>query len=89
MNVMRVSLAPTSFLAMKGNKYPASQIGLENLLRKLIEKGMAARNVESCEVTYEQGLRWEDRNVDRLVVVYPQQLKDVDFIELRSFWTQS
>ncbi len=79
MNVMRVNLAPNSFLAMKGNKYPANQVGLENLLKKLIEKGELLRVVENCHVTISKALQWEDRIVDKVEIVLSRKQDSIEF----------
>ena len=39
MGLVTVELSPQSSLAMLGNRYPITEIGIEKLLRKLIEKG--------------------------------------------------
>ena len=46
------NLDPTGFLAMKGNKYPIYDAGLENLTLKLIEKAERDRLAGHCEVRY-------------------------------------
>lgn len=79
MNVMRVNLEPTSMLAMRGNKYPANQVGFENLLRKLIEKGLSDRDEVDCIVEIETDHRWEERPAQRIVVTHPQKKPSVDF----------
>lgn len=39
LGLVKVELSPQSSLAMLGNRYPITEIGIEKLLRKLIEKG--------------------------------------------------
>ena len=39
LGLVTVELSPQSSLAMLGNRYPITEIGIEKLLRKLIEKG--------------------------------------------------
>lgn len=51
LNVMRVSLPPDSFLAMRGNRYPITQIGMTNLVRKLIERGELDQQTASATVS--------------------------------------
>ena len=78
MNVMRVKLDPEGPLAMLGNKYPASTVGLETLLRKLIETGLRDRDVPTVQVTIED-ITFEAVKAKRIVVVHPEPLPDVDF----------
>jgi hypothetical protein len=57
-------LVPTGALAMADNKYPITDIGLENLLMKLKDKGTAdrARNRPTeCEVKFQKGAKIDDR----------------------------
>jgi hypothetical protein len=79
MNLIRVNLAPDSGLAMQGNKYPASQVGLENLLQKLIEKGTRDRQMPDCKVEVIDDLSWEDRTVKKIIVIHEKKSPLVDF----------
>lgn len=49
-NLVRLELEPTGMLAMMGNKYPITEIGLVKLVEKLIEKGERDRELGDCEV---------------------------------------
>ena len=42
--LVRVELARDHFLAMRGNRYPIDQLGIENLLKKAVERGERDRN---------------------------------------------
>ena len=48
-------LEPDGYLAMAGQKYPLTDIGVENLLVKLIEKGERDRQHGPCYVKLEAG----------------------------------
>lgn len=58
-----VWLEPTGILAMRGQRYPIYDVGLRNLIDKLIEVGerdkAAGRN--SCEVTFREGAKINGR----------------------------
>ncbi len=79
LNVMRVSLEPTSSLAMMGNKYPVTQIGIGNLLTKLIDKGERDRLVENCQVVVHAGHRVGDRSCQLIQVTHPELRDGLDF----------
>lgn len=55
LNVMRVRLEPEGFLAMRGNRYPVTQIGLTNLVRKLIQRGERDLEGDNVVVTMSTG----------------------------------
>jgi hypothetical protein len=71
-NLARIPLAPTSPLAMAGNRYPISDIGLEKLLEKLIEKGERDRLLGGCEVEIIDHVEVAGRNCQRIVVTHPE-----------------
>jgi hypothetical protein len=47
-SMMTAKLEPTNFLAMRGQRYPITELGLTNLVRKLIERG--SRDVDNPDV---------------------------------------
>lgn len=49
-NLLRLELDPTGTLAMIDNKYPITEIGLERMVEKLIEKGQRDRAFSPCDV---------------------------------------
>jgi hypothetical protein len=51
----RFYLDPTGFLAMKGQRYPIYDAGVENLIIKLIQKAERDRAAGPCEVNYREG----------------------------------
>lgn len=71
LNLARIPLAPTSPLAMAGNRYPISDIGLEKLLEKLIEKGERDRLLGGCEVEIFKDVEVAGRECERIVVTHP------------------
>ena len=72
LNLARIPLAPTSPLAMAGNRYPISDIGLEKLLEKLIEKGERDRLLGGCEVEIIDNVEVAGRSCQRIVVTHPE-----------------
>ena len=78
-NVMRVSLAPTDTLAMLGNKYPITEIGLAKLMEKLIEKGERDKRVGPCQVTIKSGSEVGGRPCQLIQVTHPNRDPRFDF----------
>jgi hypothetical protein len=78
-NLMRVSLAPTDTLAMLGNKYPITEIGLQRLIEKLIEKGERDKLAGDCSVVIEPGHRVGDRPCRLIQVTHPEPDPRFDF----------
>ncbi len=79
LNVMRISLEPTSSHAMKGNLYPVTMIGMRNLLLQIIEKGERDTQQASCRVTIQRGLKLNDRVVTLIESTHPQPQGDIDY----------
>ena len=72
-------LDPEGWLAMKGQRYPAHQAGMENLVVKLIEKATRDRAAGLCEVVYRDGVRINGRECSVIEVVHPEQRAPYDF----------
>jgi hypothetical protein len=78
MNVTRVSLKPDGALAMMGNRYPITQIGMGKLFSKLIEKGERDRNLGDCQVTVRDEI-YEELACQVIEVVHPEKKPGLDF----------
>ncbi|MDZ4851272.1 MAG: DUF1571 domain-containing protein [Pirellulaceae bacterium] len=79
MNLMSVQLAPTGSLAMMGNKYPITGIGMANLYKKLIEKGERDRRNGNCEVTFREHEIVNSHDVAMIEVKHPAKYSHFDF----------
>lgn len=75
------SLAPTSTLAMIGNRYPITEIGLLNLTKRLIEVGEHDMRYPSdqAKATYHPKAKVEGRDCEAYVFVHPVKSKDFTF----------
>lgn len=80
-----VSLEPTSPLAMKGNRYPITEIGLQNLVRRLIEVGEKDSQYGECEVNFYQGAKINGRTCTCIQVVHPVPRRNFLFHIARIF----
>jgi hypothetical protein len=70
---------PTDRIAMRGNRYPITDIGLENLVTKLIEKAERDRQHGECTVQFKPGVKINGRGCTMLEVVHPQPRPHFDF----------
>lgn len=78
-------LEPDGYLAMAGQKYPLTDIGLENLLVKLIEKGERDKQYGHCHVKLEGGAKVGGRECSILEVVHPVQKPHYEFHKAQIF----
>jgi hypothetical protein len=77
-------LAPNSDLAMQGNRYPITEFGIENLLRRLIESARDELNY-TCHVEYLPEAMINGRRVDGVVVTHPDTEPRAPFFQARIF----
>ena len=73
------AMEPTSWLAMQGQRYPITDLGLEVLLTKLIERGERDKSHGECQVSFTPGAKVAKRSCTVLQVVQPQQAAHFDF----------
>lgn len=72
-------LDPTGYLAMAGQRYPLTDIGLENLVHKLIERGEKDKRHGQCQVDLIPGAKVGGRSCSILQVTHPEQESHFDF----------
>ena len=66
-----LSLDPNGLIAMRGNKYPITEIGLLNLVDKLVEVGEKDLTHGECTVNYYEGIKSGDRECTMIEVIHP------------------
>jgi len=66
-----VSLKPTSTLAMSGNRYPITEMGMRRLLERLLEIGSNDVKYGECTVNWIQGAKVNNRICTCIQVVHP------------------
>lgn len=81
-NLLRAWLKPDSFLAMSGNRYPITQIGMTNLIKKLIERGEHDLKTATATVTITDGHRVGDRECQLIRVRHAEPNGDPDDFSL-------
>jgi hypothetical protein len=80
-----VWLKPDAPIAMMGNLYPITDIGLENLVVKLIERAQREKKVGDCEVKTLKGAKINERVCTLLQVKHPEKKPDYDFFLAQIF----
>ena len=74
-----VSLDPNGMMAMRGQRYPITEMGIENLVTKLIEKGERDKKQGVCGVEFLRGAKVGGRPCTVLSVKHDQKLPCFDF----------
>jgi hypothetical protein len=73
-----VELDPKGMLAMRGQRYPITDMGVENLCLKLIEKGQRDRQYGECQVE-NKAAKIGDRTGTLISVNHPIERPHFDF----------
>lgn len=79
LNVMRVNLDPQGSMAMRGNRYPITDAGIENLVEKLIERGERDRAHGFCDVEFFENAKVLDRTCTMIQVKHDEDRAPFDF----------
>ncbi len=84
-----LSLDPLNAAAMRDNRYPITEIGIENLLRRLVEMGEEelARRVPAlpCRVDFFSDASVNGRRCTTIQVTRPQRANDIHFFQARVY----
>lgn len=80
-----VSIPPDGMLAMRGQRYPMTEIGVENLIVKLIERGERAVQFPDVQCEFRKNARVKDRTCTVLQVTQPTKRPDSDFYQAQVF----
>ena len=80
-----VSLKPQSMLAMQGNRYPITEIGVENLARRLVEVAEHDKKFGECEVNFFPGAKVNGRVCTCIQVTHPTPRRNFRFHLARVF----
>ena len=71
-----VNLKPNSPMAMQGNRYPITEVGLLNLTRRLVEVGESDRKYGECEVQEYPNAKINNRTATCIQVTHPTPRKN-------------
>jgi len=79
LNLARWNLPPNGTIAMNGNKYPITEIGLVNLLELMIERGRRDRAYGKCEISFDPKVEVDGRKCVLLEIRHPKKEGPYDF----------
>jgi hypothetical protein len=85
MGLVTAYLDPTSDLAMRGNRYPITEVGILNLVERLIEVGERDMDYGECEVQWFDGAKINGRPCKCVQIVHPYPRKNFRFHKVHIF----
>lgn len=80
-----VSIKPDGIIAMQGQRYPITELGILNLVRRLIEVAEADMKYGECEVKFYKGAKVADRVCTCIEVMHPVPRRNFLFHIARIF----
>lgn len=80
-----VTLKPDGALAMQGNRYPVTEIGVENLAKRLVEVAEHDKQFGECEVNFYPDAKVNGRICTCVQVVHPVPRRNFRFHLARVF----
>ena len=78
-NIVRATLEPTGWIAMRGNRYPITEFGIETLLVRMIEKGERDRKYDEVEIEIDRDLTFDGHACTLLTIKHPTQRDHFEF----------
>lgn len=68
---LTMQFATDSTIAMEGNRYPITEVGIQNLVRRLIEVVAEERQYDECEVKFYRDAKLNGRSCTHIEVTHP------------------
>ena len=87
--MINVTLDPNGYLAMRNQRYPITEIGIENLVVKLIETGIRDRQHGECEIQFYHNSKIGDAECTMLEVIHPVKRDYFDFYRARVYFDKN
>lgn len=85
LGMKRFYLDPTGWVAMKDNRYPIFDAGIENLIIKLIEKAEAAKAANQCTVNYRDNAEIMKRKCSLIELINEERHESDEFHKAHVF----
>ena len=85
MGMKRFYLDPDGWLAMQDNRYPVYDVGIENLMVKLIEKASRDKSAGMCKVEYREGVELMKRKCSLIELQHNERKAPYDFHKAQVF----
>ncbi len=80
-----VSLKPDGVIAMRGQRYPITELGVKNLMTRLVEIGRNDTKFGECEVKFLKGAKINGRPCTCIQVMHPKPRRNFLFHLARIF----
>ncbi len=80
-----VTIPPDGMLAMRGQRYPITDVGIENLIVKLLERGQKARKSPDVMCEFRKNARVQNRTCTVMQVTQPTRRPEADFFQAQVF----
>ena len=80
-----LDLDPTGMLAMAGNRYPIHDIGLRNLVAKMLEKARAGSHITGLEIKVERNIKYNDHSATLIELKNPVKKPGVEYYLARVY----
>lgn len=84
-NLFSVNLAPDSFLAMAGNRYPITELGIETLMVRMIEKGERDRKHGECSVSINREIEVDGQKCTLITITHPEKRDHFEFHQAKIY----
>jgi hypothetical protein len=85
-SLFSVNLDPHGALAMRGQRYPITEIGLDKLLLQMIDRATLDRAHGECQVNFIQGAKLNKRSCQVVQIVHPVQRPHFSFHRAEVFF---
>ncbi len=76
---------PDGFLAMMGNRYAITEIGVENLIKKMTEKGVRDRKYGECRVNIDREIFIDSRPCTEIRIIHPLKRDHFEFYSAKIY----
>jgi hypothetical protein len=86
--MVNLYLDPNGYIAMRNQRYPITEIGIENLVVKLIESALRDRQHNECEVNFFKNAKIGETVCTMLEVIHPIQRAHFDFYRARVYFAE-
>jgi hypothetical protein len=85
MGLVTAFLDPESDLAMRNNRYPITDVGIMNLVEKLVEVGERDMDYAECEVKWFDGAKINGRECKCVQIIHPVPRRNFRFHKVQIF----
>jgi hypothetical protein len=80
-----VTIPPDGMIAMRGQRYPITEIGIENLIVQLLDRGQTAKKFEDAQCEFRKNARIKDRACTVFQITLPTKRPELMFHQAQVF----